>query len=430
QVALLKVASGLTDEELTWRMETAKPGANAYLVASMVLERVETDYECLLWQQSQLELAKAILTGKGHLCNEASSSFASALAAASVGTPDRNTLAQLKSAAEAVVRSEDDSSSSTATLAASVDGNVELVSEKEGVAATVQGEVKSLASRANEIERKLEVLAPQIEAVIGQLEAWRRRQLESPEYAAEVMAREMAWAEANKEANACMVGGGVGGILYPSDLCCRIKELPILHWLVSAPEDVECANFLVGEGSNSFTQLEAMDVVEMRAVWCVLPREFKRDGDGKKAEWRARFMMHLESLVRQEEGGVVSSGWDPVLGRRGTTHVPPLAPNQARHPAYFYPSGEMTQARINKLREHEQRLDSKKERLWELGEKMAETKVEVSSACADSRSKELISRYGIETLRRAREVAKAEHERVVSEHRRVTISIQEMERAV
>lgn len=50
-MALLKAAAGLSDEELTWRMETAKPEANAYRIASAALERAETTYERLLWRQ-------------------------------------------------------------------------------------------------------------------------------------------------------------------------------------------------------------------------------------------------------------------------------------------------------------------------------------------------------------------------------------------
>lgn len=48
---MLKAAAGLSDEELTWRMETAKPEANAYRIASAALERAETTYERLLWRQ-------------------------------------------------------------------------------------------------------------------------------------------------------------------------------------------------------------------------------------------------------------------------------------------------------------------------------------------------------------------------------------------
>lgn len=103
-------------------------------------------------------------------------------------------------------------------------------------------------------------------------------------------------------------GGGSRGVFYPSDLCVRLRECRPLHWLMSAPEDVETANFLSGEGASSFTQLEGMDAVEMRAIWCVLPKRFARDPDGKKAEWRTRFRSQLEGLVQQQEGSVITAG--------------------------------------------------------------------------------------------------------------------------
>ena len=45
------MAAGLSDEELTWRMETAKPEANAYRIASAALEKAESTYERFLWRQ-------------------------------------------------------------------------------------------------------------------------------------------------------------------------------------------------------------------------------------------------------------------------------------------------------------------------------------------------------------------------------------------
>ena len=104
------------------------------------------------------------------------------------------------------------------------------------------------------------------------------------------------------------VGHKGGGVFYPSDLCVRLRECRPLHWLVSSPEDIAGANFLSGEGAAAFTQLEGMDLVEMRAVWCVLPKEFSRDADGKKAEWRARFRVQLEGLARQQDRATVTAG--------------------------------------------------------------------------------------------------------------------------
>ncbi|CAM9600340.1 unnamed protein product, partial [Ectocarpus sp. 13 AM-2016] len=111
QVALLKAAAGLSDEELTWRMETAKPEANAYRIAAAALERVETTYERLLWrQQGQLETARARLAGRGVGGDVATAAFSTAVskvvAAASeaLGQEDGGSrvLSRLKSSSEGV----------------------------------------------------------------------------------------------------------------------------------------------------------------------------------------------------------------------------------------------------------------------------------------------------------------------------------------
>ncbi|CAN0362545.1 unnamed protein product, partial [Hapterophycus canaliculatus] len=182
------------------------------------------------------------------------------------------------------------------------------------VTAEVDAEARALKERADGVGRDLAALDRRVEAAVGQMEAWQQRKAEAPEFAAEEAAREEAWNEANRRANdaalremrALLPEGG--GVFYPSDLCVRLRECRPLHWLVSAPEDVAGANFLAGDGAAAFTQLEGMDVTEMRAVWSVLPREFSRDADGKKAEWRARFRVQLEGLARQQEGATVTAG--------------------------------------------------------------------------------------------------------------------------
>lgn len=215
------------------------------------------------------------------------------------------------------------------------------------VGAEVAAEARALKEQADGFGRDLAALGRRVEAAVGQMEAWQQRKAEAPEFAAEEAAREEAWNEANRSTNDAALremrallpeavwdmnagdiqaaaaaaaaaaasgggegdgGGGGGGVFYPSDLCSRLRECRPLHWLVSAPEDIAGAHFLAGEGAAAFTQLEAMDLTEMRAVWCILPRQFSKDGDGKKAEWRKRFWLQLEGLARQQDGAVVSAG--------------------------------------------------------------------------------------------------------------------------
>lgn len=329
--------------------------------------------------QGQLEIARARLTGRGAGGDNATAAFASAISrVAAASAPDDRALSRLRSASEAVLSTLQQLPSTTvatsgkamhgsvpakplvlpvdaaardvraaaervARLLAAVEATANTGSEvdRPAVAAEVSTEAKALAARAEGIEKDLRVLRPKVEEAVGQVESWRQRRTDAPEFAAEEAAQENAWSEANREGNlealremrallpeavwdmnagdiqaaagasALGAGGsesGPGGVFYPSDLCVRLRECRSLHWLVSSPEDIAAANFLVGEGAASFTQLEGMDLMEMRAVWCVLPKEFSRDVDGKKAEWRARFRTQLEGLARQQDGAVITAG--------------------------------------------------------------------------------------------------------------------------
>ncbi|CAM9901891.1 unnamed protein product, partial [Ectocarpus sp. 4 AP-2014] len=415
--------------------------------------------------QGQLETARARLAGRGVGGDAATAAFATAISkvvAASPGALGREggssrVLSRLKSSSEGHAFTDQvrAAARAMAKLATAVMATLRTGSEVDyaSVKAEVAAEAQRLRDLADGHGRELAALSRRVEAAVGQMEAWQQRKAEAPEFAAEEAAREEAWSEANREANsralremralipqaagvsadggggATRVGGDSGeGVFYPSDLCVRLKECRPLHWLVSAPEDIAGANFLAGEGAAAFTQLEGMDLTEMRAVWSVLPREFLRDGDGKKAEWRARFRVQLEGLARQQDGAVVTAGWDPVRRRRATTRMPPLPAHRARHPAYFYPSAEAMASRVARLREQRRRLDARKRRLSELEVELGEAKAEVDSACADARSGELRERYGADTLRGAREAAKEAHSVLVREKRCLLASVAEAEK--
>lgn len=234
-----------------------------------------------------------------------------------------------------------------AKLVAAVEVTANTGSEVDhtAVALEVTAEAEALAARAEALDQDLRNLNRKVEEAVGQVESWQQRRREAPEYAAEEAALEDSWSEANREVNTAalremrallpeavweMNAGGIqaaaaaavaekgalgttgdrasGDIFYPSDLCVRLRLCRPLHWLVSSPEDIAVANFLVGQGATAFTQLEGMDLTEMRALWCVLPKEFARDANGKKAEWRARFRLQLEGMARQQERAIITAG--------------------------------------------------------------------------------------------------------------------------
>jgi hypothetical protein len=45
-----------------------------------------------------------------------------------------------------------------------------------------------------------------------------------------------------------------------------------------------------------------LDLVEMRAVWHVLP-DWAEDKDGEKAEWKMNFKHQMDELAAREENG-------------------------------------------------------------------------------------------------------------------------------
>lgn len=314
-------------------------------------------------EQGQLQIARARLTGRGVGGDAATAAFATAVSRflstqlrGDAGGNNGTALSRLGSASEGVLTSLQETPAATAAtsppadvatrevraaagalakLVAAVLATASTGSEVDyaAVTAEVAAEARALRERADGVGKELAALDRRVEQAVGQMEAWQQRKAEAPEFQAEEAAREEAWNEANRRANqaalqemrallpeavwdmnagdiqaAAAGAGGSGSVFYPSDLCVRLRECRPLHWLVSAPEDIAGANFLAGDGAAAFTQLEGMDLTEMRAVWSVLPREFSRDADRKKAEWRARFRVQLEGLARQQDGAVVTAG--------------------------------------------------------------------------------------------------------------------------
>jgi len=50
-----------------------------------------------------------------------------------------------------------------------------------------------------------------------------------------------------------------------------------------------------------------LDIVELRAVYACLPREFANDGDGAKAAWRESVREKLVALVAKEASGSLTA---------------------------------------------------------------------------------------------------------------------------
>ena len=192
---------------------------------------------------------------------------------------------------------------------------------------------------------------------------------------------------------------------YPAELAAYLKDCNLLHWLVTHPDDIKKANFLVGDGARHFTDLSKYDVVELRALCAVLPPEggFEFDADGRKAEWRASVLARLKTLVQQEARVKVRCGWDPVKQQRQEVALPDLSPELKRRSVYFYLSDNDAQAKLAKLDAQAERLATKKQRLQELDEvKLPQLKAEYDAVLNDGRGdyfKQLLGKAQLAALR-------------------------------
>mgnify|MGYP003315763973 CR=1 FL=1 len=83
--------------------------------------------------------------------------------------------------------------------------------------------------------------------------------------------------------------GTARGGAYPHATLERLRKSAPLRWVFEAPAAVAKANFLQGPDAAQFTALEALGLVELRALCACLPESrglaWASDGDGRKAAW-------------------------------------------------------------------------------------------------------------------------------------------------
>ncbi|CAK9109808.1 Zinc transporter ZIP10 (Solute carrier family 39 member 10) (Zrt- and Irt-like protein 10) (ZIP-10) [Durusdinium trenchii] len=81
-------------------------------------------------------------------------------------------------------------------------------------------------------------------------------------------------------------------------LASRIGQKKVLQ-LYYMPKDKISSLHSVTLSNQYSTQ--GLDIVELRAIYAVIPEEFNNDSDGKKAEWRANIKQRLSDLIKKEE---------------------------------------------------------------------------------------------------------------------------------
>ncbi|CAN0050846.1 unnamed protein product, partial [Ectocarpus sp. 13 AM-2016] len=127
-----------------------------------------------------------------------------------------------------------------------------------------------------------------------------------------------------------------------------------------------------------------------------------------------------KGLVAQEKGDTVRGGWDPEISARRQVRLPELSAAQARREEYFYPTAAEVQARADKLRERQRRLEVKQVDLAKArDELLPEARREYEYVLEDSRHPFNRATCKPEDLRRAREEAKSEVTRLSKEAKRL-----------
>jgi len=102
----------------------------------------------------------------------------------------------------------------------------------------------------------------------------------------------------------------------PPILANRLVQKKQLWLIVMHPEDT--AKLHHADLANKYA-VTGTDIVELRAIFAMLPSSFQNDPEGKKEEWRKGVRDKLKEMTRKEQAGQ-------------------LIPNEVRHSAYRHES--------------------------------------------------------------------------------------------
>jgi hypothetical protein len=281
----------------------------------------------------------------------------------------------------------------------------------------------------NQLKERLRVAHVASNESLGEMEKWGTRYKETSQYVIVLAEEDMEWMSVNSEENLYALETmrsflplniselSVAELqelakqrqsLFPQELALELKSNKLLHWIISHPQDIATTNFLHGESRQYFVNLEVLDVVEMRAIRMMLPDKFELDSDGKKAEWRERFIQRLKQLVSQEKRESVKGGWDPESGKRIMVRLPELRDELKRRNLYFYKTWKQLTVRLGQYEEKERVVRKKQEILHKAEELEKELRQEYDTILEEMRDPSFKILYGAEKLNLAKESAKRE----------------------
>lgn len=153
------------------------------------------------------------------------------------------------------------------------------------------------------------------ESAEAEVERWDQSIRMNPEYIQREEKRAQAWDDENQaicvsclrlmrtlvppDVNECGVDTLVARGL-PERVAKRVLAVKAL-WLVRV-EPKHISKLHIAELSSKYSPV-GLDIVEMRAIYQVLPVEFDNDSDGKKIEWKNAIRLKLMELTDKEKNG-------------------------------------------------------------------------------------------------------------------------------
>lgn len=107
----------------------------------------------------------------------------------------------------------------------------------------------------------------------------------------------------------------------PKEIAARVFSKKVLWFVRKDPRDI--AKTHQADLNSKYTS-QGLDIVEMRAVYAVLPEEFELDSDGKKAKWKHNFKQKMLELCTKEEGNRLMVNEKRHNSYRKHTNVKPI----------------------------------------------------------------------------------------------------------
>lgn len=422
---------GSNNEALEWMMHAKAGGAEAYKHATRKHQIAEDQYFKSLYEIDVLEAKLRIMEGSNSQLSRTLKEIAQCSDMLSLNPGDAEKKAVVQAQQERLKTQYHEELKGVCCQNLQKDIQVIMEASDESKAAKKARHVmnNALPSELKELKERLTKCNQAKEESLVEMEKWDSRVKETDEYDRVQAKKEESWMEEFKEGNLMclkrmrsLIPKNIAqlsvsdvlkeakerGALYTHELATEIKNNKLLHWLLMDPADIAMTNFLTGEHRQYFVNLDALDVVELRALRMVLPEKFELDQDGQKAEWRERFIGRLKQLVSQQNEEYVKGGWDADCGKRSMVKLPELKPEQQRRQVYFFRTFDQMTKRLAQYQDKHRLLEKKESLLEKALEEVKSCREEYNCLLEESRDPYFRSEVGLNQLNSAKAEVKAD----------------------